>query len=471
MFKLRSTTQLTLIAFGLVVIPLFIALLYSAQQLRKIDQQLNDTIKENTVISTESRELYNLLDSVERSSRQYLAVEDIEFLNTSRLLTNAVHTRLDKLKSMQLGNNISEIVTQTKELTNANGLMLTSSPETIGSQITDNFAKIRALDSSLTKALQLRAEKYSETLAKESSRIKQALLTVSALLIPCTLLSIGYFSRVINRPIAQLRIGIEKLGKQHLDTQIIVDGPKNLELLGKRLEWLRIRLREIDSQKQHFLNHVSHELKTPLTAIREGTELLSEQVVGPLNDKQIEINEILKTNSKQLQSQIEDLLTFNKSIIESDLSKRIEMPLNDIVNEAISEQKLSITGRKIKVKTSLKNAISKIDPEQMLVIFRNLLSNAIKYTPPGGEIRLSLKEKTSYIEFNIEDSGPGIHIDERDEVFRAFFKGKQDGTGYMKGTGLGLAIVSKFVHFHKGEVTLIDSAEGAHFRIRLPRTT
>jgi len=146
------------------------------------------------------------------------------------------------------------------------------------------------------------------------------------------------------------------------------------------------------------------------------------------------------------------------------------MPLDDIIKEVIEEQKLSIKTRKITLKTSFKSVICRIDPDQMLVVFRNLLSNAVKYTPPGGEIKLSLKEKTSYSEFNLEDTGPGIHEDERDQVFRAFFKGKHNSTGYMKGTGLGLAIVAQFIHFHKGEINLIDSPIGAHFRIRLPKS-
>ena len=90
----------------------------------------------------------------------------------------------------------------------------------------------------------------------------------------------------------------------------------------------------------------------------------------------------------------------------------------------------------------------------MLIVFRNLLSNAIKYTPPGGEIKISLKQKSNYVEFHIQDSGAGIHEDEKENIFNAFFKGEKDGTGYMKGTGLGLAIVQQYVDLHKVYVAL-----------------
>ena len=277
-----------------------------------------------------------------------------------------------------------------------------------------------------------------------------------------------YFSHVINKPISQIKLAIEKIGKQYLDQPIKVSGPKNLQVLGRRLEWLRVQLKELDTQKTQFLQHVSHELKTPLTAIREGIELLNDKIIGELNDKQLEVTGILKTNSKELQNQIEDLLKFNKSIAESNVTRRMEIPIDELIHEAIDEQKLSIKGRRIRLRTSLKNVLIKIDPEQMLIVFRNLLSNAIKYTPPGGEIKMSLKEKKNYVEFHIQDNGTGIHEDEKENIFTAFFKGEKDGTGYMKGTGLGLAIVKQYIDFHKGEVLLLDSAEGALFRVRLP---
>jgi len=468
--KLRSTTQVTLVAFSLVVIPLFVALIYSAQQLRKIDLRLHQTTQENIIIAAEYRDIYNLLDSIERSARQFSAINDVSFLNTARLFNNAANIKLNKLASMPLGTDILSITNNLKIKTNAVDSILSKEVNNDKTELKEIFSNIRSLNFDLNKSIQARAEATAEDLNNESSKIKNTLLSISFFLIPATLISIAYFSRLINRPIAQIRVAIEKLGKQHLDNKIVVSGPQNLELLGSRLEWLRLQLKDIEAQKQQFLSHVSHELKTPLTAIREGTALLSEEAIGSLNTKQIEINEILKKNSLQLQNQIENLLTYNKAIINSDLSKRLEMPLDDIIKEVIDEQKLSIKTRKITLKTSFKSVICRVDPEQMLVVFRNLLSNAVKYTPPGGVIKLSLKEKTSYSEFNLEDTGPGIHEDERDQVFRAFFKGKQDGMGYMKGTGLGLAIVAQFIHFHKGEINLIESPVGAHFRIRLPKS-
>src|SRR6185295_5526900 len=89
--------------------------------------------------------------------------------------------------------------------------------------------------------------------------------------------------------------------------------PQDLQYLGERLEWLRLRLRDLEEQQNRFLRHVSHELKTPLTAVREGAELLRDRVGGDLSPEQREIVRIVRQNSLQLQKLIEDLLTYHQT--------------------------------------------------------------------------------------------------------------------------------------------------------------
>ena len=475
MFSPKSTTQITFISFGLVVIPLFIALIYSVAQLDNIDSRLSTNLEKNSTLINESQGLYSIINGMQRGARQYLILRDIELIESYNEFENQLSKRIKAIKSfvsdesiISLSNRMQDDIRAVRKIVIKQPSDQVDQTNNQNDKVDNFFANIRKTDRKLNDAIQDFSKASVDQLIKESKRVKKTLFTISLLLIPVTLLLITYFSRVINKPILQIKLAIEKIGKQYLDQPIKVDGPKNLQILGRRLEWLRVQLKELDTQKKQFLQHVSHELKTPLTAIREGTDLLGDQIIGELNDKQLEVTDILKTNSKELQNQIEDLLKYNKSIAESDINRRIEIPLDELIHEAIDEQKLSIKGRKIRLRTSLKNILVKMDPEQMLVVFRNLLSNAIKYTPPGGEIKLSLKEKKNYVEFHIQDSGTGIHEEEKESIFAAFFKGEKAGSGYMKGTGLGLAIVKQYIDFHKGEVSIVESDEGALFRIRLP---
>src|SRR5712691_6319922 len=126
------------------------------------------------------------------------------------------------------------------------------------------------------------------------------------------LLAVGV-TLLISRPILQLDQAIRRLGAGEFDSDIRVGGPADLKYLGGRLEWLRERLIELEQQKRLFLRHVSHELKTPLTALREGSELLAEGTAGPLAAGQREIVGILQQKSVQLQRMIEDLLNYQRA--------------------------------------------------------------------------------------------------------------------------------------------------------------
>jgi two-component system sensor histidine kinase GlrK len=103
------------------------------------------------------------------------------------------------------------------------------------------------------------------------------------------------------------------MGTADFTHRIEVNGPQDLRYIGQRLEWLRSRLSDLEEQQNRFLRHVSHELKTPLTAVREGVELLRDNVGGKLAAEQREIVRIVRENTLSLQKLIEDLLTYHQT--------------------------------------------------------------------------------------------------------------------------------------------------------------
>ena len=221
-----------------------------------------------------------------------------------------------------------------------------------------------------------------------------------------------------------------------------------------------------------FLQQVSHELKTPLTSIREGAELLHDGIVGELSHEQQEIAGILKSSTAELQRQVEDLLRFNEVLADADSAQKFPVDMHILVRNLVSEQKLPIRARELKVKCKLHPITVNADAEQLKTIAGNLLSNAIKFSPPRGTIKLLLRYKHDQIHFDVMDDGPGVNPTDRDRVFEAFFKGKSKPTGFMKGTGLGLAIAQQIAHLHHGAITIVDDeAGGAHFRLILPRVS
>src|SRR4029079_19500091 len=132
-------------------------------------------------------------------------------------------------------------------------------------------------------------------------------------LFPVVIFLVIGFTILIARPIRQIDEAIRRLGQADFAVPVRVGGPEDLQHLGQQLDWMRQRLADLEQQKNRFLRHMSHELKTPLTALREGAELLSEEVVGKLTPEQREIAEILRNNSIELQKLIEDLLSSGQS--------------------------------------------------------------------------------------------------------------------------------------------------------------
>ena len=122
------------------------------------------------------------------------------------------------------------------------------------------------------------------------------------------------FTRFIVRPIAELDASIRQLGSADFTRPIKVRGPEDLRYLGEQLDWLRRRLTELEAQKNRFLRNVSHELKTPLTALREGAELLNDGIAGALAPQQQQVVAIMRDNSVKLQRLIEDLLDYQRAL-------------------------------------------------------------------------------------------------------------------------------------------------------------
>jgi two-component system sensor histidine kinase GlrK len=235
------------------------------------------------------------------------------------------------------------------------------------------------------------------------------------------------------------------------------------------LDWLRHRLAEVEQEKAKFVRHVSHELKTPLTAIREGAELLDDGVVGKLNQQQKQVVEILVSNTSKLQQLIEDLLNFSVAHQKQATLNSETVNLDKLIQQVINDQKLAIISKKLRLQTKLDPIAITCDREMLRVIIDNLLSNAVKFSPPKGRLVIAVRQQGFDVKIDIMDDGPGIKDSEKKRVFDAFFQGEAKAQGHIKGTGLGLSIVKEFIQAHGGSVSVSDNVPtGAHMTLRLP---
>jgi two-component system sensor histidine kinase GlrK len=468
----RSFLKLILAGFLLVALPLIVVLIANAISVDQLANHSEKAVYQAVQATQNGRALVEQINAMERSARQFLILSDASVLEGYRTAHENFKDTARRLSSLPLDSRqrarLEELVAAEIALYESFATTTEQSPEKIN-RVVDEFVKLF----DLARAIVAEGDKLIDREAQEmhlmAEQIERVIFWQLLAMIPVALFLVVGFTLLIARPIRQIDEAIRQLGDGEFANKIRVDGPQDLEYLGNRLDWMRLRLIELEEQKNKFLRHISHELKTPLTALREGAELLDEQSVGSLNREQREITQILQSNSLRLQKLIEDLLSYHAAQFQKfDLSLS-KVGIKKVIERVIESQRLPIIAKDLKLNIECPEITAQADEEKIRVIVDNLLSNAIKFSPHGAAIRIEVKQTENKIIMDFIDSGPGIAPHERERVYEAFYQGGAEQGGVVKGTGLGLSIVKEYVAAHHGVIAVVDAAlKGAHFRVELP---
>jgi two-component system sensor histidine kinase GlrK len=335
--------------------------------------------------------------------------------------------------------------------------------------VAQRFREFDALNSAIAREVQRLITTRNRALAERLEAARARMTQQVVLAIALAALLAGALGVWLARPLKRLEVAIAGLGQNRLDEPIDIQGPADVRRLSQQLDWLRLRLTELDADKARFLRHVSHELKTPLAAVREAVALLEEGVAGELNTRQREVTRILQHNAAVLQERIEALLRFNAAAFEARQLRREPTDLLALLHDHVEAQRLQWQAQGLQVVVEGRPLVLPVDPGKLGTAIANLLTNAIRFSPPGGTIRLALHDTPGRASISLRDDGPGIATADRERIFEPFFRGERQPADAPPGTGIGLSIVQEYVAAHGGRVTLLDEpGPGAHFRIDLP---
>ncbi len=226
-------------------------------------------------------------------------------------------------------------------------------------------------------------------------------------------------------------------------------------------------LKRIDQMKSDFVHAVSHDLRSPLTAILGYVELLDR--VGPLNDQQREFVRRVRVSVHNITTLVNDLLDLGR--IESGFEGQKEIvTLDGILNYTLDSLNNQILEKKQHVHVELPPQIPSLrgDPTHLRQMLDNLIGNSIKYTPDGGIIRVRVEVNEGQIILRVSDTGPGIPPADQSHIFEKFYRAS-NVVDNVQGSGLGLAIVKSIVDTHKGRIW-VESVlgQGATFTVVLP---
>ena len=236
---------------------------------------------------------------------------------------------------------------------------------------------------------------------------------------------------------------------------------------------LELRNREIERAnrlKSEFLASMSHELRTPLHTVIGFSELLSEELEGPLNDKQKRFVGHIHKDSLHLLELINDILDLSKIEAGRLELRREAFDVAAVIEEVLGSIRAQGSAKSIQLTTSI-SVPTALDADRVRFkqVMYNLLSNAVKFTPQGGRIDVNARVLDGFLQVAVTDTGIGIAKEEHASVFNKFHQVGATTKGIREGTGLGLAITKHLVEQHGGRISLkSEPGKGSCFTFTVP---
>ncbi len=467
-----SFPKLLVIGFAMVALPLIIALINNAISIDQFANRSQHAVHQAVQSTQSSRRLAELLAALERNARQVVILGNRTPLKAYEANRDSFLQAAAEFGALPLDEEQRVALTAIVG-GEAESYAVLGNPAAATADVARAAGAYARLN---THAVEIIAhgdrviDREIETMRHMAGRAQRITFWQMLALVPVAFLLAAGFTVLIARPIRQIDAALRRMGGGDFSAPVGVSGPRDLQLLGRRIEWLRHRLTELEQQKNRFLRQVSHELKTPLTALREGSELLAEEALGKLTPQQQEVAGILRTNSIELQRLIEDLLSYGAAEFNRREVRYAKVEMRRVVARVIDDQNLALRARALRIAPHIDEVVLEADFEKVRIMLDNLVSNAAKFAPEGSALVIECHALNGQMVLEVADDGPGIPPAERERVFDPFYRGRNTSGGRLPGSGIGLSIVRDYAQAHSGTVEVVDdpSRNGARLRVTLP---
>lgn len=267
-----------------------------------------------------------------------------------------------------------------------------------------------------------------------------------------------FLARFISKPLLQIDTHVKKIANREWETPFVMKRKDEIGRIALSIERLRKRLIKQDKRQQTFIQHVSHELKTPVMVIRNYVQGI-EDGIFPKGDLTSSLHTI-DEEAERLEKKIKDLLLLTKLDYMSDEKTEFHsIDISSILSKVVD--KMDYKNEKITF-SSPKSVFLNGNKEQLMIAFENLLDNQLRYARQ--QIDVSLDESNECIYLSIKNDGECISLEQPNHIFEPFYKGKNGQFG------LGLAIVKQIIEQHDGEITVKNLPTGVEFLIKFKKS-
>jgi signal transduction histidine kinase len=323
------------------------------------------------------------------------------------------------------------------------------------------FVSMRGQLAALRSAAFAQADRRPAESNAIARRAKKVMLSLCVAAAAAALLIPWLMARHIGRPLKALRGGTFRVAQGDFDHPVPDSGDDELAHLARSFNRMADRLRSLDQTKAEFFSAISHELRTPMTSVREAHQLMLDGIPGPLTAEQSKLLRIAREGNDKILRLIDDLLKLAK--LEADMMKlnlspwRMEALIDAAVEEIRPIALQASVGLRKEVDENL--PLMKVDGVKIQGVLTNLLSNAVKFTPPGGEVRVraglrrasaSADEGARVLRISVSDTGTGIAGENLERIFDKFYRAEDAAS--RQGSGLGLPIAKRMVEAHGGRI-------------------
>ncbi len=277
-------------------------------------------------------------------------------------------------------------------------------------------------------------------------------------------------SRKIASPIAVLREATDAAKRGEWDRRIQVTSTDEIGDLTEDFNAMLAELGKVDEMKSRFLASITHDLKSPIGRVRGNIANIQDGLLGPINDGQRELLDMMTKDIDKLSRLIHDILDLQKMKAGAFKLDLREVEIKAFILNTLEQHTQDFIDRDIdlRVKLDIDDVKAEVDPRQLERVLDNLVVNAIKYTSVGGKIFVEADVSGGEIVFSVMDSGVGIPKEHLEHIFDEFYQAGQKVKG-VKGTGLGLTIAKQIVEAHGGRIWVESKPQvGTVFAFAIP---
>ncbi len=450
----------------LILIFLVIAMgVYTFYQMGQINEVTQSILTINNQMSDYSEKLLDLIYPQVRYEKKFIISKDEIFYSEFLRLRNDFDRYLGEMTQLADFSPADLSLERIKEFYQNYQSLVQEEAKYLKAGYPDSYLSFNQKKEEVTQSIISEIEKLKTTIRQNatgkikilheiSMKLRQMGTVMAGAFIIIGILVSLFINRSITAPISILKKKTKEIGQGNFQGNLNLSSPPELAELAGAFNLMCNKLNELDKMKSDFFSFITHELRTPLSSIKMGMDLLRDGTEGPVTEGQKELLTVIEKESYRLIGLVNSLLDLSKMEAGMMSFHLQPQPIAPLIDQTIKELGPLVDSKKIILEIMVKEGlpIVKIDSEKILQALRNIISNAVKFTPEGGRVKVSARSADHGVEVSIADTGPGIPKENLITIFEKFQQAVTDRKLSTQGTGLGLAIAKQIITHHGGKI-------------------